>query len=128
MNEVSFKREVFNCVVDRNRNYKQVQAPVIKMADRAKVDLFITFHCRSSPIVLLNLRARTWRFGTCNLAPESAHRTGTRRRQRNIIIQKNIVKTCSYSSPQLNFAIYEGLAQQGGWYFRESAVLFLRDA
>ena len=66
MNEVSFKREVFNCVVDRNRNYKQVQAPVIKMADRAKVDLFITFHCRSSPIVLLNLRARTWRFGTCN--------------------------------------------------------------
>ena len=49
---------MFNCVVDRNLNYKRVQAAVIQMVDRAKVDLFI--------IVLLNLRARTWRFGTCS--------------------------------------------------------------
>ena len=66
MKLVSFKREVFNCAADRNLNYKQVQAAVVEMADRAKVDLIITFDCPSSPIVLLNLRARTWRFGTCS--------------------------------------------------------------
>ena len=66
MKWVSFKREVFNCAADRNLNYKPVQAAVIQMAERAKVDLFITFDCRSSPIVLLNLRARTGRIGTCS--------------------------------------------------------------
>ena len=66
MKEVSFRREVCNCVVDWNLNYKRVQAAVLQMAHRAKVDLFITFDCRSSVIVLLNLWARTWRFGTCS--------------------------------------------------------------
>ena len=67
MGDVSFlQKSSVNCAVDRNLNYKQVQAAVIQMADRAKVDPFITFDCRPSPIVLLNLRARTWRFETCS--------------------------------------------------------------
>ena len=97
--DVSFKREVFNCVVHRYLNYKQVQAAVIQMGDPAKVDLFITFNCRSSPIVLLNLRARTWRFGTCSqghcryLLQQVLLEREQDAGERNFIIQKDIAKT-----------------------------------
>ena len=109
---------MFNCVVHRYLNYKpkQVQAAVIQMADRTKVELFITFHpgC-SSPIVLLNLRARNWGFGTCSqghcrcLLQQVLLEREQDAGERNFIIQKDIAKTCPYSSPQLNFAIYERL-------------------
>ena len=98
---------------------KQVQAAVIQMADRTKVELFITFDSgRSSPIVLLNLRSRNWGFGTCSqghcrcLLQQVLLEREQDAGERSFTIQKDIAKTCSYSSPQLNFAIYEGLAQQ----------------
>ena len=112
---------MFNCVVYRYLNYKpkQVQAAVIQMADRTKDELVITFDSgRSLPIVLLNLRARNWGFGTCSqgrcrcLLQQVLLEREQDAGERNFIIQKDIAKTCSYSSPQLNFAIYKGLAQQ----------------
>ena len=119
MKYVSIKREVFSCVVDGNLNYKQVQAAVIQIADRAIVDLFITFDCRSLPIVLLNLRARTWRLelavrDTADICSNNS--SSNEMPAKGILllsrtIERKHVRTL-YSSPQRNFAIYEGLPQQ----------------
>ena len=83
------------------------------MADRTKVELFITFESgRSSPIVLLNLRARNRGFATCSqghcrcLLQQVLLEREQDAGERKFTIQKDIAKTCSYSSPQLNFSIY----------------------